>query len=84
MQIVKRLDEVLRAPAPSAELGDQYSVDLAGSGHRQDLGALGARVASARRRLLEHRHDLVARTLCEGPKIPFLRSHDWSSVETRQ
>ena len=44
MQIVERLDEILGAPTPSAELGDQNGVNLMGSGQRQDLGALGARV----------------------------------------
>jgi hypothetical protein len=31
-QVVERLDEVLRAAAPPAELGDQDRVDFAGSG----------------------------------------------------
>jgi len=41
VQVVECLDEVLRAPAPAAELGDEDGVDLAGFGPRQDFGALG-------------------------------------------
>ena len=42
VQIVEGLDEVLRAAAPAAELGDQDSIDLVGPGQHQNLGALGA------------------------------------------
>jgi hypothetical protein len=42
VQVVERLDEVLRAAAPAAQLCDKDSVDLVGSGQRQNLGALGA------------------------------------------
>src|SRR5262245_27946426 len=72
MQVVERLDEVLRAPPPAAELGDEDSVNLAGSGQSQDLGPFGPGIVSARGRLLENCHDLMARTLGEGAQIPFL------------
>jgi hypothetical protein len=65
-----RLDEVMRAPAPAAQLGDQDSIDLVGPGQWQNFGALGARIVSTRRRLLEY--DLVAGTLGERPQVPFL------------
>ena len=42
VQIIKRLDEVLRAPSPPAELGDEDGVNFAGSRQYQNLGALGA------------------------------------------
>src|SRR5262245_14992411 len=47
VEIVQRLDEVLRAPAPSAELGDQDGINLAGSGECQNLGAFGAPIVGA-------------------------------------
>jgi hypothetical protein len=47
VQIVELLNEVLSVPAPSAEFGNQDSVDLAASSQRQNLGTLGARIVSA-------------------------------------
>jgi hypothetical protein len=44
VEIVQGLDEVLRAPAPSAQFGDQDGVNFVGSRQRQNLGALGAPV----------------------------------------
>jgi hypothetical protein len=41
VQIVERLNEVLRASVPSAEFGNKDSVDLAASSQRQSLGRLG-------------------------------------------
>ena len=42
VQVVERLDEVLRTAAPLAELGDQDGINLVGSRRCQNLGALGA------------------------------------------
>jgi hypothetical protein len=47
VQVVERLDEVLRAAAPAAQLCDKDSVDLVGSGQRQNLGALGAGIVGS-------------------------------------
>ena len=52
---------------PAAKLGDQDCLDLAGPSEREDLGTLGARCLGTRRRLLEHRRDLVASTSGERP-----------------
>ena len=41
MQIVERLDEVLRAAAPAAQLRDEDGVDLVGSGNARTLARSG-------------------------------------------
>src|SRR5262249_11610268 len=72
VELVQRLEEVLGAPAPPAELGDEHGINLARLSHRHDLLALLAIVASPRGLFHKDADDLVAGALGEGPEVSLL------------
>ena len=72
MEVIEGLHEILGAPTPSAQLGDEDGGDLAGPGEGHHLVALRAIILSAGGCLLEHRDNLVAGALGEGAQVALL------------
>jgi hypothetical protein len=76
VEIVQRLDEILRAAAPSAELGDQDRVGFVCPREFKDLGTLGAPLSAPDAVSLNTATTLWPARLANARRSLSWRSHD--------